>query len=241
VAAAGRVSVDALGDNRISCVVPAHNAAAYLGEALTSILGQTYPPFEVVVVDDGSTDETVDIARRHGPPVRVISRECGSPAATRNVGIEASNGEFVAFLDPDDVWHEDKLRRQLDRFRARPELDCSVTHVRNFWSDALSEEAAKYRDHPRMQPVAGYAFITVLARRRAFDHVGKLNPDRWFSDSVEWFIRARQRGLEIELLPDVLTLHRLHASNLTRRRDSASRNEYLDLVRASLVRRRAGS
>jgi glycosyltransferase involved in cell wall biosynthesis len=241
VAITGRVSLDQLGGDRVSCIVPAHNAAAYLGEALASILGQTFSPFEVVVIDDGSTDQTVDIARRHGQPVRVISRECGSPAATRNAGIEASKGEFLAFLDPDDLWHEDKLRRQLDRFRARPELDCSVTHVRNFWSDALSEEAAKYRDHPRMQPVPGYAFITLLARRRAFDKAGNLSPDRWFSDSVEWFMRARQRGLEIELLPDILTLHRLHANNLTRRRDSASRDEYVDLVRASLIRRRAGS
>jgi len=241
VAILGRVSLDQPGGDRVSCVVPAHNAAAYLSEALTSILGQTHLPFEVVVVDDGSTDETVDIARRHGPPVRVISRECGSPAATRNLGIEAAKGEFVAFLDPDDLWHEDKLRRQLDRFRARPELDCSVTHVRIFWDDPLSEEAARYRDHPRMQPIPGYAFITLLARRVAFDQVGTLSPERWFSDSVEWFMRARERGVEIELLPDVLTLHRLHAGNLSRRDDNASRNEYVDLVRASLVRRRAGS
>jgi glycosyltransferase involved in cell wall biosynthesis len=236
-----RVSLDHQGGERVSCIIPAHNAAAYLGEALACILGQTHPPFEVVVVNDGSTDETVDIARRRGPPVRVINRECGSPAATRNAGLEASKGEFVAFLDPDDLWHEDKLRRQLARFRARPELDCSVTHARNFWSDALSEEAASYRDHPRMKPIPGYAFITLLARRRAFDKAGNLSPERWFSDSTEWFVRARERGLQIELLSDVLTLHRLHANNLTRRRDGASREEFVDLVRASLVRRRAGS
>jgi glycosyltransferase involved in cell wall biosynthesis len=235
-----RVRLDHQGGERVSCIVPAHNAATYLDEALTSILGQTHPPFEVVVVNDGSTDETADIARRHGPPVRVINRECGSPAATRNAGIEASEGEFVAFLDPDDLWHKDKLRLQLDRFRARPSLDGSVTHVRNFWSDGLLEEEARYRDHPRMKSIPGYAFITLLARRRAFATVGLLSPGRWFSDSTEWFVRARERGQEIELLPDVLTLHRLHASNLTRRRDGASREEFVDLVRASLVRRRAG-
>jgi glycosyltransferase involved in cell wall biosynthesis len=236
-----RVSLDRPGGERVSCIVPAHNSAAYLDEALSSILGQTHAPFEVIVVDDGSTDATVDIARRHGAPVRIISRECGGPAPTRNLGIAAARGEFVAFLDPDDLWHEDKLRRQLGRFRAHPKLDGSVTYVRNFWSEGLHEEEARYRDHPRMKPIPGYAFITLLARRRAFATVGSLSPERWFSDSTEWFVRAYERGLHIELLSDVLALHRLHASNLTRRRDAASREEFVDLVRASLARRRAAS
>lgn len=222
---------------RVSCVVPAHNAERYLDEALASILAQSHRPFEVIVVDDASTDTTVAIVDRHGPPVRRISRNCGGPAATRNAGLEAATGDFVAFLDQDDLWHEDKLALQLERFRARPELDCSVTYAQMFWGAGPGEHASGPAN-PRLEPVPGYATTTLLAKREAFDRVGALDPRRWFTDSVDWFLRAREQGLRIELLHRVLTFRRLHETNLSHRRDDDGRDEFLELVHASLERRR---
>ena len=117
----------------ISCIVPAYNGERYLGQTIDSILGQTYRPIEVIVVDDGSTDRTADVAAGYGAPVRLISQPNAGPAAARNTGIEAARGVFLAFLDSDDLWHEEKLERQMQRFAARPELDYCVTHIRNFW------------------------------------------------------------------------------------------------------------
>ena len=223
----------------VSCIVPVYNAAQYLATALGSILGQTHPAIEVIVADDGSTDTTRAIAERHGPRVRWVSQPTAGPAATRNLGLRASRGELVAFLDADDRWHPEKLACQVARLTARPAIDVSLTHVQLFWDDHECEEARRYRDHPRAGGVPGFATTTLLARRRAFDIVGLLDAGLWFADSVDWFLRARERGLVLEVLPAVLAYHRMHARNLTRRREGASREEFLRVVRASLVRRRA--
>jgi glycosyltransferase involved in cell wall biosynthesis len=226
---------------RVSCIVPAYNSAAFIAEALDSILAQSHPPFEVIVADDGSGDETASIARAHDDRVRVVAQPTAGPGATRNLGFAHSRGEYVAFLDADDRWHPRKLERQLERFRARPGLELSVTNVQLFWADEDAAEAERYADHPRAQPVPGYATTTLLARRVAFAHVGPLDTERWFTDATDWFVRARELGLEIELLEEVLTFHRMHGGNLTRRRSQASRDEFVTLVKGALDRRRAGA
>jgi glycosyltransferase involved in cell wall biosynthesis len=224
----------------VSCVVSVYNAERYLAAALESILGQTHPAIEVIVADDGSTDASRAIAERHGARVRWVTQPTAGPAATRNLGLRASRGELIAFLDADDRWHPEKLARQVARLAARPEVEVSLTHVQLFWDDPECEEARCYRDHPRAGGVPGFATTTLLARRRAFDVVGLLDAGLWFADSVDWFLRARAHGLVLEVLPEVLAYHRMHAGNLTRRREGASREEFLRVVRAGLARRRAG-
>lgn len=224
----------------ISCIVPTFNGERYLAEALDSILAQTYTPLDIVVADDGSTDGTRDVVARYGHLVRFVSQKTTGPAATRNLGFRLSMGTFVAFLDADDLWHPDKLAVQMERFKVRPELDLCVTHVQMFWTKELAGEEAYYADHPRTKSVPGYATTTLLARRDSFAAVGEFNAQLWFGDATDWFMRAIELGLVMELLPDVLTYHRMHPSNLTRRRSEASREEFLQIVKASLERRRKG-
>lgn len=223
----------------ISCIVPVHNGERYLAEALDSIVAQTYRDIEVIVADDGSTDGSRAIAEGHGPRVRWVSQPPAGPAATRNLGLRAARGDLVAFLDADDRWHPEKLARQTARLARRPELDLSLTHVQLFWDDPGCDEARRYRDHPRAGGVPGFATTTLLARRRTFELVGPLDPALWFADSVDWFLRARERGVQVEVLDEVLAFHRMHGANLTRRRQEASRQEFLRVVRAGLARRRA--
>ena len=104
------------GSPLVSVVVPAFNAAKTISETLRSISQQTYPALEIVVVDDGSTDETADIARRHGetePRLCVVSKPNGGVASARNAGIRCTKGAFVAFIDADDLWHPTKIAKQL--------------------------------------------------------------------------------------------------------------------------------
>ena len=225
----------------VSCVIAAYNSGEYVEEAIRSVLAQTYRPIEVVVADDGSQDATRELAGAFGEPVRIVTQENGGPAATRNLGLREMRGELVAFLDADDLWHPEKLARQMARFLARPELQASVTYVRNFWGTDEAELESHYRDHPRMQPMPGYATTTLLARRSAFDTVGELDTGLWFGDALDWFVRARELGVEIELMPDVLTFHRMHPGNLARRRSRDSEDEFLGLLKASLDRRRGRS
>lgn len=222
----------------ISCVVPVFNGECFLDETLQSILAQTYRPIELIVADDGSTDGTLAILSGYGDRIRVVTQETAGPAAARNLGLRAARGEFVAFLDADDLWSPEKLARQMECFVARPELQACVTHVQMMWSEGMREEAEQYQGHPRTGSVPGYATTTLLARRSVFDLVGELDPTLWFSDAVDWFLRARELGVVLEVVPEVLVFHRMHENNHTRRRSAASRDEFARTVKASLDRRR---
>lgn len=222
----------------ISCIIPAFNSERYVGEAIESVLAQTYRQLHVVVADDGSTDATVSVVQAYGSRVDLVQQATAGPAATRNLGLNRARGEFVAFLDADDVWHPEKLERQMARFAARPELDLCITQVQMVWADELADEAHYYRDAPRTAPVAGYSTPALLARRAIFESVGIFDTRLWFADATDWFMRAEEAGAVLELLPEVLTYHRMHGTNLTRRRSEASREEFLNIVHAALQRRR---
>jgi glycosyltransferase involved in cell wall biosynthesis len=222
----------------VSCVVPTYNGAAYLDEALDSIVGQTYRPLEIVVSDDGSSDATLTIAARYGPLVRIVAQPNGGPAAARNRGVRAALANFVAFLDQDDVWHPEKLARQMSRFGVRPELDISVAHVQRFWTERLRGQQEQFRTHRVSKPLPGYITGTFLMRRSLFEVVGPFEERIRFADSMEWFLRAVERGAVSELLPDVLLRHRMHGQNLSQAEANASRDEFLRVLKASLDRKR---
>jgi glycosyltransferase involved in cell wall biosynthesis len=223
----------------ISCIVPVFNGETYIGEALDSILAQTYCSFEIIVSDDGSTDKTAEVVTAFGGQVRYLRHSNQGPAAARNCGIQLAAGEFVAFLDADDLWHPQKLERQLERFQRRPELDYCVTHVENFWVPELQDEAAKYRDHRISKPLPGYVTGTLMARRAVFQRIGTFNAALGHGDSTDWFLRASRYGAVSELLPDVLMYRRLHHNNRSRVRAAMSRDEFLRLVKSRLDRKRA--
>jgi glycosyltransferase involved in cell wall biosynthesis len=149
-------------------------------------------------------------------------------------------GEFVAFLDADDLWHQEKLARQMARFEARAELDLCATHIRNFCNQDLNSTlAAGLRDHAHItREMPGYPTQTLPARRTLFHAIGGFDPALRHSDDTEWFIRAAEYGAAMELLPDTLAYRRVHRKNLSRLEAEGSREEYLNLVKASLDRRR---
>lgn len=170
--------------------------------------------------------------------MRYVKQSNKGPATARNLGLSKAIGDFVAFLDADDLWHPKKLERQLARFHARPELDYCVTHAQNFWIPELEVEAEKYQDHRISRPMPGYVTQTLMARRALFEAIGLFDSTLGHSDSTDWFLRAAERGAVMELLPDVLTYRRLHPNNRSRIRAATSRDEFLKLLKLSLGRRR---
>lgn len=230
----------------VSCIVPVFDGERYLAEALDSIFAQGYRPIEVIVADDGSTDGTADVVRAYGDRIRFLRQpHAGAPAA-RNLGLSQARGEFIAFLDADDVWHSEKLSRQMARFAARPDLDLCVTHIRNFWIEELRREAERFADHPLAQPQPGYVTVTMLARRALFERVGGFNTTLTVGDPMEWFVRAAETGARMELLPETLVYRRMHRANLSwesdgaRRMTGAMQSAILRVVKESLDRRRSG-
>ena len=221
---------------KISCVIPVFNGEKFLRETLESIGNQTLAPLEIVVADDGSSDASLDIARGF-PLVRIVTQKTAGPAATRNLGWRSARGDFVAFLDADDLWHPEKLAIQSEILRENPEIAFCVSLAQMFWTNP--QEAENFAGHERAKPIPGYATTTLLARRELFQTIGAFNESLWFTDATEWFMRAEEAGVRSHLVEKVLTFHRMHGANLTRRRSDESRAEFLQVVRASLRRRRA--
>src|SRR4051812_26302017 len=104
----------------VSVVIATYNSGRFVGQAVRSVLAQTYRPFEIVVVDDGSTDDTAGVLAGYRDGVRYVYQENRGPAAARNRGIAEAAGELVAFLDADDEWHPEKLSRQWEALSASP-------------------------------------------------------------------------------------------------------------------------
>jgi len=225
----------------IGCVVPAYNGERYLGEALDSLLAQTHPSIDIVVVDDGSTDETAGIAAQFGPPVRLVRQANAGPAAAINRGFDEVHGEFISVLAADDLCPPDRFERQLERFRLRPELDISLGHLANFWVQELAEEAERFTDHRLSKPIPGHTVATMLARRTVLERVGHLDPKQRHTFSTDWFLRVQQGGLVVEMLDTILLHRRMHPDNRSRRHAGRSQSEYLDLLKRSLDRRRGAS
>ena len=224
------------GEPRVSCVVPARDSHRYIGDCLESVLGQTHPPLEVIVVDDSAGDETARIARELGEPIRLIRGESRGPAAARNLGLSQARGDLIGFNDADDIWLPDKLAKQVALLEARPDLGGCVTQVEMFWEDDVAWEEEALRGTERGGIVPGWASIALLARREAFERIGPLDENRTFSDAVEWFMRAREAGLPIELIEEPLVRHRRRPGSLSR--EQGANQEFLGLLRETIRRRR---
>jgi glycosyltransferase involved in cell wall biosynthesis len=220
--------------------MPAFDAARYLREAIESVLGQTHGPLELIVVDDGSTDDTAAVAASYGPPIRVVAAEqrVRNIGGARNVGVALSRGEVLAFLDADDYWEPRWLELGLEALRAEPAPDLVFGRVREFLSPDLEPAAAG-----ALRPLAGghpgHVAGATLVPRESFERIGPFATVRLGNEYSDWFLRARDLGLTTTLLGEVTLHRRLHATNTTRM-TPATISDHAVAIKASLDRRRAG-
>ena len=164
----------------VSVVIPAFNAARFLPDALESVFQQTFTDYEVVVVDDGSTDDTAQLVNRYGNRMRYFFQENAGVSRARNRGIRESAGKYIAFLDADDVWLPTKLARQVERFRQRPALGMVFTDGVSFNEQGvLRGSKIKWRRRLAKRDLIRAIFLysgvgtpTVMVRRDVFDRVG---------------------------------------------------------------------
>ena len=226
----------------ISCVIPVFNAAKYLAEALDSVLAQTVVPNEIILVDDGSTDESAQVAAKYGRHARLVSQENRGPAAARNRGLQLARGELIAFLDADDLWATDKTERQCDAFARQPDLSICITHARNFWAPELQHEQA-HVDQRYTEPHAGYVCQCLMARRSVFDRVGLFDESLRLSEDTDWFSRAERAGVVKQVLPEVLVHRRLHSTNTSYAiyNSERARADLLEVAMRNLRHRRDSS
>jgi glycosyltransferase involved in cell wall biosynthesis len=220
----------------ISVVIPVFNGASYVAQAIESVLDQTLAPTEVVVVDDGSSDSTPKIIQRFPPPVVYRRQANQGPGAARNHGIRESKGEFLAFLDSDDLWLPEKSQLQKAALDEDPQLNLVFCNMSQFRSPELPADATAgpaCDESVRPSPLIS----CMLARRTAFERVGPLRRDLK-AEFVDWYMRAREAGLKMRTLDVLLVKRRIHAGNFTLKHQDV-RLEFLQTLKASLDRRRA--
>jgi glycosyltransferase involved in cell wall biosynthesis len=193
--------------------MPAFDEETFVAEAIESVLAQTYERFELIVVDDGSTDRTGSIASGF-PEVRVVRRERrGGPAAARNAGLVVACGDCWAIFDADDVMPPERLGRQVEFLGEHPSVEMVLGATEAFVSPGQPRPAqwnpvwdeGPYHGHPG----------TILARRAVLDRVGWFDESLQLGSDMQWMARAKLAGIRMGQIEDLCLRYRIHAGNLT--------------------------
>jgi glycosyltransferase involved in cell wall biosynthesis len=219
----------------ISIIVPVHNGAKFIAEALQSIFNQTFKDYEIIVIDDGSTDETRQIVEKYRDSVAYFYQENAGAGVARNLGVEKTCGDFIAFLDADDYWTVDKLEKQYNYLLANNEVDAVFGYA-----EQISQADWKTKDVTEKSPdkaLASYLPSAMLIRRKSFYRAGFYPIEYQVGEVVEWYLKAQEAGLNMILLPDLVYWRRIHSDNLGIRHKS-SIGDYVKIVKRSMERRR---
>lgn len=214
----------------VSVIMPAYNAERYVLEAIHSVLDQNYEPIEVLLVDDGSSDGTVDLVRREAPSVRIIQQENSGAAAARNTGLRYARGELICFLDADDGWFHGKLAAQVDYLQQHSEVGL-VFHRWLVWKP---DETGAYIKQHLPSPVPGeinpscsgwiYPQLlldcivhtsTVMMRRWVFKNTGFFDTTLVNGEDYDYWLRV-SRKYQIHKLTGVYSFYRETAGSLTK-------------------------
>lgn len=222
----------------VSVVIAVRNGEAFLGEAIASVLAQTWTALEIIVVDGNSTDRSREIAGGFSGVTVLVQAGTGLGSAW-NEGVRAARGAYIALLDSDDLWEPSKLARQVSALEADSECGFALAHMRFFLMDGAALPPGFARiDLDKAH--AGPFPSVLLARKTLFDDVGLFEEQWAVSADVEWFRRVYDSGVRGVTLPDVLMRRRIHAANLSYHHpDGRSfKRELLSILKTSLDRRR---
>jgi len=224
-----------LAEPSVTAAIPVHDGEAYLAEAIESVLAQSRPCEQLIVVDNGSTDRSAAIARGYDA-VELVSEPRLGIGPARNAALRAARGDYLAFLDADDLWNPEKTARQLAAFAADPDLGLVFGHVQQFASPELSPAEAAALNVPTA-PQPGLHIGAMLASRSALEAIGPWSDAVEVSDGLSFLLRARELGIEQAMLAETVTMRRVHGANHSiHNRDR--RTEFARVLKDSLDRRR---
>ncbi len=224
------------GNPLVSVIMTVYNGEKYVKEALQSIVDQTCPEKEIIVIDDGSTDNTVGIVTEFSNDLIYEYTEHAGIAAGWNRGVQKATGAYLSFLDADDLWPPHKLQKQVSFFRENPGVDIVFGYAREFSSPELSTTKTDSQKR-KQQDIPGISAGTMMIEREKFLEIG-LFDSKWrkgiFSD---WYLRATERKVSVYMDRDIFLHRRIHDTN----HGKVQRDKYVDYVRmlkASIDRKR---
>jgi glycosyltransferase involved in cell wall biosynthesis len=219
----------------VSIVIPAYNSANYLPQALDSVLNQTFRDYEIIVVDDGSTDETEQVLAPYRGLIRYIRKENGGPASARNAGIRQASGEYIAFLDADDIWLPDKLQSQIDFISKNPDLhvlftDCAIFDQHGFVTSSIKENH-NISARITFQDLLTKHFVpmsSIIVKRACLDEIGLFDESLTGAEDYNLYLRLAQK-FQFGYLDKVLVYHRKHENSLSEDLEQMRRDELTNL------------
>lgn len=224
----------------VSIILPVKDGAEHIVEALNSVAQAAKEYwYEIIVINDGSTDETERIVQESGIPVLYFTQSNQGAAAARNYGLQHAQGEYIAYIDADDVWTIDHLTTLMEIFYKRPAVQIALGYSQRFIStDADITSKTPLASHtkygsPALLPSLGCALIL----KDVFASVGVLEPKYHWHEDVDWYLRARELGIHIAVTKKVVKYYRLHAQNTTRDLTPTD-HKILHVLAASLGRRK---
>lgn len=209
---------------RVSVIIPTYNCAKFLGRTIDSALRQTYRDFEIIIVDDGSTDGTQALVAAYGESVRYVYQTNQGASAARNAALSRASGEFIAYLDADDLWRPDKLSRQVEFLDAHS--TCGFVHTEVSVIDEQDTVLHTCFNQDTKRPIpqgqcvrdlllrSHIQTLTVVERRTAFDDAGKFDPRLPVAQDYLHWIGVSLQGYGVGYLPEPLGQYRWRAGSL---------------------------
>ncbi len=210
----------------LSVIVPVHNGEKYLHKALDSLLVFSHFGLEIIIIDEASTDLSLEIALSYGSRIKILSNQkWGGPSQARNLGIEASTGEYIGFLDQDDLWVGDFVSTGLQRLESEPSVDivqCQAMEIDE--DDNLTSE-------PQYYLILG----SLLMKRSVFEMVGLFDESLKRTDDFDFFARIKEHDIPIERLDKIGYQYRKHDQNLSNNIDQTM-NDFMSMLRNRIKR-----
>lgn len=218
----------------VSVVIPAYNYAKYLAKTLDSVFAQSYRPIEVIVVDDGSTDNTAEIVLAY-PEVRYFYQENQGVSVARNMGIAAAQGEFIAFIDGDDIWKPHKLTLQIAYMLEHPDIGITGTRAENFL-EPDTQVPPWFNFKRDLEECEVIIPSTLVVHRSVFEQIGNFSQNYQSEEDTEWLQRAGDANVNRLMIPEILTLRRLHGTNLSWQMKAMHKFNLLRISKQSIAR-----
>lgn len=200
-------------NGRVSVIIVVKNGEKYLEQAIQSVVNQTVKPFEILLVDGGSADRTLEIAGSY-PEIKILIQKEKGLANARNLAIYSANCDLITFLDHDDYWPVNKLELQLEKFQKSPELQYCYGQVQLFLEKG-TELRNGFEAHHFNEELVGRTPGTLMARKSLFEEIGNFDPAYSIACDVDWFTRAADFKMKCSFISEILLYKRVHYSNLS--------------------------
>lgn len=215
------------GNPLVSAVIPVFNGEKYIAESLQSVFQQSYKPIEIIVVDDGSTDSSLQIINKIPGEKKIITQQNKDVSEARNSGIENAKGEYIAFLDQDDLWNKTKIEKQIQVFLKNLDVDLVFTDLSKFNDEGrMWHPKDRHKTASRLSDKNLFEYLikknvlmpsAVMVKKDSIENAGLFDSNFKTCGDYEMWLRMAALGMKFNYLPEPLTLYRQHGKNTSKK------------------------